>query len=193
MSAAVAITVRGQSALTPTPRSRNSSAIPSTHMLMPYLAIVYATCGANQRGFIESGGESIRTCGFGAFSSQGRHACVQRNVPRAFTWCMRSQRFMGVFAVSPRWMALALLTRTSIPPKRPTAWPTAACTCSSSRMSQATASAFPPARSTSSAAVWIVPGSFGFGTSLLAAITTFAPSRAAAERDAPCRFRGWRR
>ena len=40
VSAAVAITVRGQSALTAMRRSRNSSAIPSTHMLMPYLAMV---------------------------------------------------------------------------------------------------------------------------------------------------------
>ena len=38
--AAVSIAVRGQSAFTATPRSRNSSAIPSTHRLMPYFAIV---------------------------------------------------------------------------------------------------------------------------------------------------------
>ena len=56
-NAAVAITVRGHSALTPMPSARNSSAMPSTHMLMPYFAIVYATCGANQRGFMLSGGD----------------------------------------------------------------------------------------------------------------------------------------
>jgi len=39
-TAAVAMTERGQSALTPMPSARNSSAIPSTHMLMPYFAIV---------------------------------------------------------------------------------------------------------------------------------------------------------
>ena len=39
-SAAVSITVRGQSAFTAMPSPRNSSAIPSTHMLMPYFAIV---------------------------------------------------------------------------------------------------------------------------------------------------------
>ena len=38
--AAVAITERGHSALTAIPLARNSSAIPSTHMLMPYLAMV---------------------------------------------------------------------------------------------------------------------------------------------------------
>ena len=39
-TAAVAITVRGQSALTAMPASRNSSAMPSTHRLIPNLAIV---------------------------------------------------------------------------------------------------------------------------------------------------------
>ena len=43
LMAAVAIAVRGQSALTATPCSRNSPAMPSTHMLMPNFAIVYAT------------------------------------------------------------------------------------------------------------------------------------------------------
>ena len=38
--AAVAITVRGHSALTAMPSARNSSAMPSTHMLMPNFAIV---------------------------------------------------------------------------------------------------------------------------------------------------------
>ncbi len=40
LSAAVAMTVRGQSAFTAMPRSRSSSAIPSTHIDMPYFAIV---------------------------------------------------------------------------------------------------------------------------------------------------------
>ena len=38
--ARVAITERGHSALTAMPSSRNSSAMPSTHMLIPYLAMV---------------------------------------------------------------------------------------------------------------------------------------------------------
>ena len=38
--AAVAMIVRGHSALNAMPSSRNSSAIPSVHMLMPYLAMV---------------------------------------------------------------------------------------------------------------------------------------------------------
>jgi hypothetical protein len=43
--AAVAIPVRGQSALNAT----------------PYFAIVYATCPANQRGDMSSGGDNIST------------------------------------------------------------------------------------------------------------------------------------
>ena len=43
-SAAVAIIVRGHSAFTPIPSGLNSSAIPSTHMLIPNFAIVYAIC-----------------------------------------------------------------------------------------------------------------------------------------------------
>ena len=41
--AAVAMIVRGQSALNAIPSSLNSSAMPSTHRLMPNFAIVYAT------------------------------------------------------------------------------------------------------------------------------------------------------
>ena len=39
-TAAVAMIVRGHSALKAMPSSRNSSAMPSVHMLMPYFAIV---------------------------------------------------------------------------------------------------------------------------------------------------------
>ena len=48
--AAVAMTERGHSALTAMPAPRNSSAIPSTHMLIPYFAIVYATWSRNHFG-----------------------------------------------------------------------------------------------------------------------------------------------
>ena len=40
VKAAVAITVRGHNAFTPIPSGANSSAIPSTHILIPYFAIV---------------------------------------------------------------------------------------------------------------------------------------------------------
>ena len=100
--AAVSIAVRGQSAFTATPCARNSSAIPSTHRLMPYFAIVYATCGANQRGFRLSGGEIVSTCGLADRSRCGRQCCVARYVPRAFTWCIRSKRRIGVSSVPVR-------------------------------------------------------------------------------------------
>src|SRR5690606_28352175 len=93
--------------------------------------------------------------------------------------CIRSKRLMGVSRVPRNQIALALLTRMSRPPKRSTVAATAACTCASSRMSQRIARAWPPAACTASAAVWIVPGSFGLGTADLAAMATLAPSRAA--------------
>ena len=46
-------------------------------------------------------------------------------------------------------------------------------------MSQAIGSALPPACSIAAAAEWIVPGSFGCGSTVFAAIATLAPSRAA--------------
>ena len=64
-------------------------------------------------------------------------ACEQANVPRTLTPNMRSNRFIGVAAVPVRLIALALLTRMSIPPKRCAAIRTAASTAASSRMSQA--------------------------------------------------------
>ena len=54
--AAVAVAVRGHKAFTAIPRSRNSSAIPKTHILIPYFDIVYATCGANHCGAKFNGG-----------------------------------------------------------------------------------------------------------------------------------------
>src|SRR5947207_2698566 len=90
ITAAVAIMVRGQRAFTAMPCGRSSSAIPRTHMLIPYFAMVYATCGANQRALMLSGGERFRMCGFFDFARYGMHACEHANVPRVFTWCMRS-------------------------------------------------------------------------------------------------------
>src|SRR5690606_26790636 len=78
-----------------------------------------------------------------------------------------------------RRMAPALLTSASMPPKCSAAWSMAARTATSSRTSSFRARALPPAWRTSSATVWMVPGSLGCGASLLAAMTTLAPSRAA--------------
>src|SRR5690606_33316885 len=87
--------------------------------------------------------------------------------------------FMGVSRVPRSQIALALLTRMSRPPNSLTVAATASSTCCSSRMSHWIGSARPPACSTSSATVWMVPGSFGLGTPDLATIATLAPSRAA--------------
>ena len=86
---------------------------------------------------------------------------------------------MSVARVPVSWMALALLTRMSMPPKRATACCTASITCASSRISHCTARPRPPACSISATAVWMVPASLGCGSAVLAAITTLAPSRAA--------------
>src|ERR1700681_5062324 len=82
-SAAVAITARGQRALMAMPSSLNSSAMPSTQKLMPYLDIVYAVCNWNHRGSRLSGGERVRTCGLDDFLRCGMQACEHRKVPRA--------------------------------------------------------------------------------------------------------------
>ena len=63
-------------------------------------------------------------------------------------WCMRSYLFMGVSRVPVREMALALLTRMSIPPNCLTAFSTAVPTLSSSRTSTIWGKACPPAAST---------------------------------------------
>ena len=60
---------------------------------------------------------------------------------------------MSVAVVGVSEMALALLTQMSRPPKVSTVLATAACTCSSKRMSHTMGSALPPAASISLAAV----------------------------------------
>ena len=66
-----------------------------------------------------------------------------------------------------------------MPPNFATVSATAFSTPCSSRMSQGSGSALPPAFSISSAAVKIVPGRRGSGFTVLAAMATLAPSRAA--------------
>src|SRR4051812_7201900 len=81
-SAAVLIAVRGQRLFTAMPYFANSPEWPSVHMLMPYLAMVYAVCGANQCCFIDSGGDMLSTCGLrpaaADFFSSARQAWVHR-------------------------------------------------------------------------------------------------------------------
>src|SRR3954447_26532375 len=99
---------------------------------------------------------------------------------------------MSVCCTLVSWIALALLTTMSTPPHFSAVASSAFLTLSSSRTSTTSGSASPPAASISAAAVWIVPGSFGCGVSVLAAIAMLAPSRAARRpiaspmpRDAP--------
>ncbi len=66
-----------------------------------------------------------------------------------------------------------------MPPNVATVRSTAAWICSSSRMSTCSGRARPPAASISAAAEWMVPGSFGWGSAVLAAMATLAPSAAA--------------
>ena len=101
-------------------------------------------------------------------------------MPRSWIEVIRSNRLTGRFSVESSAMADALFTQMSMPPNRSTALATALVTDSSSRTSPTTASAWPPASSISAAAVWIVPGNLGSGSSVFASRTTLAPSRAAA-------------
>ena len=103
---------------------------------------------------------------------------------------MNCRQLTSSVAVSE--IALALLIKISIPPNFATPASMAFLTLSSERMSHTTASAFPPAFSTSAAAVYIVPGRFGCASVVFAAMMTFAPSLAARSaianpipRDAP--------
>src|SRR5262249_43851232 len=99
---------------------------------------------------------------------------------------------MSVSTTGVRCTALALLTTMSLPPKFATVRSIALFTCASSRTSTTSGSAWPPALAISSAAVKMVPGSFGCGLSVLAAMAMLAPSRGARSaiaspmpRDAP--------
>jgi hypothetical protein len=98
---------------------------------------------------------------------------------RPLTDCIRSKRFMSVSSVPVSWMAEALLMQTSMPPKALTVAATPAATWASSRTSTTSGRALPPAFSISAAAVWMVPGSLGWGSAVLAAMAMLAPSRAA--------------
>src|SRR5512141_3020847 len=128
---------------------------------------------------MERGGLKVRMWGFFAFRRYGRSACDAAKVPRTFTPKIKSNRFIVVCSVPVRLIALALFTRMSTPPNVSAAFAAAAASCSSNLMSTWSGRDFPPACSISRAAVKMVPGSFGFGSTVLAAITTLAPSRAA--------------
>ena len=108
------------------------------------------------------------------------HACEHRNVPRVLTPSIRSKRFIGVASVPVRLIALALLTRMSMPPKRcdrlrrprRALRPRRGCrTRSAAPCRRRARSPRRPCRSCRAA--------WDCGSSVFAAIATFAPSRAA--------------
>lgn len=65
--------------------------MPRAHIDIPNFVIVYATCGANHFGFIHKGGELLMILppAFDSFR-YGIQSFEAINVPRTFTWCMRS-------------------------------------------------------------------------------------------------------
>src|SRR5262249_36754341 len=105
-------------------------------------------------------------------------------MPRMLIRGIRSKRRMSVSTTGVRCTALALLTTMSMPPKVTTVFSIALFTCASSRTSTTSGSACPPALAISSAAVKMVPESFGCGLSGFAAKAMFAPSRAARSANA---------
>lgn len=123
------------------------------------------------------------------------------NVPLVLIECIKSYLFiikmieylfMSVASVSVSEIALALLMSISIPPNVATAFSMAAFTSLSFRMSHWIPRALPPASSISLHALAIVPGNLGCGSTVLARITTLAPSWASLlpiaspiPRDAP--------
>jgi len=70
----IMLPVLGQRALTAMASDLNSSAMPKTHMDIPYLAMVYATWFWNQTGFMFNGGLMLRMCGFFPTFRYGRHS-----------------------------------------------------------------------------------------------------------------------
>src|SRR5271165_4966913 len=92
---------------------------------------------------------------------------------------IRSNRFIGTSVIDPRLIADALFTQMSMPPNCSTVLATAASTEYGSRTSPTIGSAWPPASSSSLAAVNTVPGSFGCGSAVLAISAMLAPSCAA--------------
>ena len=115
-------------------------------------------------------------CGFSPLIRCGIHSFESTNVPLTFTENIKSKRFISVYVVGVREIALALFITISIPPNSSTVLSTALLICSSCLISVTMGSALPPHASISSAAVKMVPGSLGCGSVVLAKIDIFAPS-----------------
>ena len=135
----------------------------------------YATWGLSQVASATGAGATVRMCGFGDLARWGAHARETMNAPLRLTRIMTSYRLTSVSATVTGQCVEALLTRTSMPPKRATALAIAFWTCCSSVMSVLIASAAPPAATHAASASWIVPGSAGLLVVVCARMTTFAP------------------
>ena len=101
---------------------------------------IYSTCRASFAAHCKNSPGNLR--------NKKHRDIYHRYVPRVLTDIMRSYRFMLVSTVFVNWIALALLTKTSIPPNIFRVESTAFCTCSSSRMSTTHGRHFPPEAST---------------------------------------------
>ena len=108
----------------------------------------------------------------------GSTAWQHRNVPRTFAAITRSHASSDVSRKGAYDPMPALFTSTSICPNLSSEACVIARTLSSSRTSHATASASRPSASTSSATLWIVPGSCRRGVSVRPATTTLHPAPA---------------
>jgi len=73
-TAAVATMVLGHKVFDAIPSARSSSAMPSPHSVMPYLAIMYAV-GLSHSDSSLSGGDRVRMCGFSRPTMWGMQAC----------------------------------------------------------------------------------------------------------------------
>src|SRR5258706_5097732 len=107
----------------------------------------------------------------------GRNACVQRNVPVAFTASTRFQSSSVILPSGALCAVPALLTRISTTPARRAAAWARPCTLAASVTSHGTAHALPPPRRISSA-------TFSMRSALRAATTIAAPSAASARATA---------
>ena len=113
LTAAVAMVVRGHSALTAIPSRRNSSAMPEhahAHAVLGHAC--RPTCGGEPLArFMSSGGDSMRMCGLAAFSRCGMAGLGHQEGAARVDAVHQVVALQSVSSVPVRLMALALLTQ----------------------------------------------------------------------------------
>ena len=163
------------------PSPRSSSAMPSVHMLMPYLAHRVGDVRREPARLHVERRREVEDVGVGGLLEMRNARLRAQEGARARSRpCMRSKRFTGVSSVPVRLMALALFTRMSMPPKAcgRAARPPRAIATSSRTSSWRPAPGRRPPRSRPRRCGWC-PGASGAARAVLAATATLAPSRAA--------------